>query len=742
MLNLKTIFTFVLTFGMCANVLFSQDEKLTKEDFFRAAKDGNLKVVKAAIEQGIPVDAKARYDATALSFACDRGHTEVVKYLIEKGADVNAKDTFYSSTPMDWAVFGGHTKVIEALVGKANKRGVNQALSVAIRSKNKELAEVIYKSGKLSKSEIERSKKRMSADPKGDFTKQFKELGNIKWSETPKPADSKLTKKLVGKYRAIAGMEVEVALDGQQLNVKMKGEKDVRIGFKEGTEFFAGDQCTVKFILRDDVLRLMQWTYGDTTTNFRPVKPAVASTKPKPTPTEPAKKSEFAKSSEESLAADRAISSVNWPQFRGNGARGVGEGQKPPTKFDAEKDENLLWKTRIPGLANSSPAIWGNLLFVTTAISEKDQAGLKTGQYGDVKPVKDDSEHQFKLYCLNKKTGKILWERLANTAVPKVKRHSKSTHANPTPATNGEYVVAFFSSEGLYCYKIDGTLAWKKDLGFLDSGWFYDPDYQWGFGASPIIYKDKVIVQCDIQKQSFLAAFDIKSGSEVWRIKRDEIPSWSTPTVVKTSKGDQLVTAANKAARAYNPENGKEIWSIEGFSEIVVPTPFVAHDLIFVCSGYRPIQPIYAIKASATGKIKLEKSEKSNDSIAWGKKRGGPYMPTPVCYGDYLYICSDGGVLTCLQAATGKVVYKRRVSTARSNSFVGSPIAADGHIYLPGEKGYVTVIKAGPEYKLVAENKVGESILSVPAISEGVLYVRAQNHVFAFGKKSTEVTDE
>ncbi len=726
MSQVKVLFSYILIAVVLAGGLSAQDKKLTKEDLFRAAKDGDLKTVKAAIEQGIEVDAKARYDVTALSFACDRGHVEVVKYLIEKGADVDATDKFYSMPPMTWAVFNGHTKVVEALL-KADAKGAAGALNNAVRSKNVEMAEMIFKSGKVTEAQIERAKKMLAADPKGDFLKAFAKLGQLKWSETPKQATADLIKNLVGKYRANIGIDMELRDDGGQVVAKIKGQKDVMIGYRDKTNFFIGD-CEIQFVLRDDTVRLMRWKFGDKSTTFRPLNRRVAvAAKPD------TGKTEFTKSSPESLAADRAISSINWPQFRGNGARGVGEGQKPPTKFDAEKGENLLWKTKIPGLANSSPAIWGDLLFVTSAVSEKDQAGLKTGQYGDVKPVKDDSEHEFRLYCLNKKTGKILWERLANKAVPKVKRHTKSTHANPTPATNGEYVVAFFSSEGLYCYKIDGTLAWKKDLGFLDSGWFYDADYQWGFGSSPIIYKDKVIVQCDIQKQSFLAAFDIKSGSELWRVKRDEIPSWSTPTVVKTSHGDQLVTAATKAARAYNPENGKEIWSIEGFSEIVVPTPFIAHNLIFVCSGYRPVQPIYAVKASAKGKIKFSKDDKSN--VAWGQKRGGPYMPTPVCYGDYLYICSDGGVLTCMQATTGKVVYKRRISTSRSNSFVGSPIAADGHIYFPGERGYVTVIQAGPKYKLVGENKVGEAILSVPAISEGVLYVRAQNHVFAFGKK-------
>jgi outer membrane protein assembly factor BamB len=335
---------------------------------------------------------------------------------------------------------------------------------------------------------------------------------------------------------------------------------------------------------------------------------------------------------------------------------------------------------------------------------------------------------------LNKKTGEIIWKKVANVAVPKVKRHTKSTHANPTPVTNGEFVVAFFGSEGLYCYKDDGTLVWKKDLGKLDSGWFYDADYQWGFAASPIIYKDTVIIQCDIQEDSFIAAYDLKSGSEKWRKARKEIPSWSSPTVVETSAGPLLVTNATKFARAYDPKNGEEIWRLGNNSEIAVPTPFVAHDLVFIASGYRPIQPIYAVKADARGDLTDDGKSNDKKGLGWAKRKGGPYMPTPICYGDYLYICSNRGVLSCYQATSGKLVYKNRISSPTSGSFVGSPVAADGHLYFPGETGNVIVVKAGPNFEKVAENEVGENILSVPAISEGVFYVRAQNHVFAFAK--------
>ena len=336
----------------------------------------------------------------------------------------------------------------------------------------------------------------------------------------------------------------------------------------------------------------------------------------------------------------------NWPQFRGPGASGVIESGETPVSFDAPKSTNLRWKTAIPGLGHSSPISWGNKIFVTTAVSSGAKSETRFGLYGDVAPVKDDPKHVWKVYAIDSGTGKILWERTASEGLPKVKRHPKSSHADSTPATDGKHLVALFGSEGLYCYDLNGKLLWKADLGVLDAGWFYDPDYQWEHGSSPIIYKNLVIVQADVQKNSFIAAFDIKTGKQLWKTSRDEISSWGTPTVFEGKTRAELITNGSRAIRGYDPLTGKELWRLTPNSEVTTPTPFVAHDLIFVTSGYAPIQPIYAIKPGASGDISLKDGKESNEFIAWSKTRGGPYMPTPVVYGDQLYTVSNQGVLT------------------------------------------------------------------------------------------------
>ena len=456
---------------------------------------------------------------------------------------------------------------------------------------------------------------------------------------------------------------------------------------------------------------------------------------------------EFLPDSNESRLADRKVSSANWPQFRGTGARGIADGQNPPIRWNVGSDQNVLWKTRIEGLGHSCPVVFGDYVYVTTAISSAGDNSIKPGQYGGFDFVDDESEHQFVLKCLDKHDGTLVWEKIATTGVPKVKRHLKSTHANCTVATDGTHVIAFFAGQGLFCYTTDGELIWEKDLGMLDAGWFYDKSYQWGFGSSPVIFEDNVIVQCDVQEQSFVASFSLSNGTEVWRTLRDEIPGWSSPTVVDSLRGPMLLTNGTGFARGYNARTGEEWWRFGKHSEVIVPTPFVAHDLIFLTSGYTPIQPIMAIKLDAEGDITLPEGETSGDHVAWYKPKGGPYMPSPIVYGDYLYCCANSGIITCIQATTGQQVYRSRLTkgldqldeetdVGGSTSMVGSPIAADGYIYLPCEEGFVFVIEAGPEFKMVAVNPIGENLLTTPAISEGVMYVRGQDHLFAFKTES------
>ncbi|HVG18943.1 MAG TPA: PQQ-binding-like beta-propeller repeat protein [Blastocatellia bacterium] len=427
----------------------------------------------------------------------------------------------------------------------------------------------------------------------------------------------------------------------------------------------------------------------------------------------------------------------NWPSFRGANASGVAEGKPTPVTWDATKGTNVLWKTPIPGLAHSSPIVWGDKIFVTTAISSKGGEYFRPGLYGDVDSDKDTSKHTWKVYAIDKLTGKILWERVAYEGVPKIKRHIKSTHANSTPATDGKHVVAFFGSEGLYCYDVSGKLIWKQDLGVLDAGWFYDPDYQWGTASSPIIYKNMVILQCDVQKGSFIAAYDIKDGKQLWKTPREEIPSWGTPTIYEGKTRVELITNATRAARGYDPFTGKELWRLTGNPEVTATTPIAGHDLIFICNNYRPNQPIYAIRAGASGDISLKDGATSNEHVAWSMQRGGTYMPTPIIYGDHLYTCANHGVMACYNAKSGERIYQQRIGD-KGGSYSASPVAADGKVYLSSEDGEVFVVKAGPKYELLATNPMGEVLMATPAISDGMIFVRGQHNLFAIGERPTK----
>jgi outer membrane protein assembly factor BamB len=431
--------------------------------------------------------------------------------------------------------------------------------------------------------------------------------------------------------------------------------------------------------------------------------------------------------------ADNRKPHANWPSFRGNFASGVAEGQNLPDSWSGEKGTNVKWKTKIPGLAHSSPVVWGDKLFVTTAISSLGQGSFKHGLYGDGNASEDRSVHKWKLYALNKKTGKIIWEKVAVEGVPREKRHVKSTYANATPATDGRYVIAYFASQGLFAFDMKGRPLWKKDLGFLDAGAYDVPSYEWGNASSPIIYKDLVIVQCDTQKEDFLLALDIKTGKEVWRTSRDEIPSWGTPTIYTGKARTELVTNASNFIKGYDPMTGKELWRLGGSSKITAPTPVFADDLIVVASGRRPEAPIFVIRSGASGDITLGSGQTSNQSVAWSKTARGSYMPTPLIYGEYLYVLANQGLFDCYNLKTGEEVYRQRLPH-QGGGFSASPVAADGKIYLPAEDGDIFVVKAGARFELLATNAMSELLMATPAISSGMMFVRTQHHIFAIGK--------
>jgi len=430
------------------------------------------------------------------------------------------------------------------------------------------------------------------------------------------------------------------------------------------------------------------------------------------------------------IAGTSLSAQQHWPSFRGANAAGVADGTPTAVKWNAPAGENVAWKTPVDGVAVSSPIVWGNRVFVSTAVSSDPKQGIRTGQYGDVEPVTDSSKHTWRLIALDKATGKVVWDKVAYEGVPKTKRHPKSSQASATPVTDGRHVIVSFGSEGLFAFDFNGKQLWKKDLGVLNAGWFFDPDYEWGIGSSPIIYKNLVIVQADIQRGSFLAAFDTASGKEVWRTQRDEIPSWSTPTILEANGKAEVVTQATTFTRGYDAMTGKELWKYSGNSEVAIPTPIVGPGFVVITNGYRGVQPIIAVKPGATGDITLKTGETKNTSIPWSMNRGGPYIPTPVIYGDQLYVLQNNGTLAAYKVGSGERIYQERLGGA-AGSFSASLVAADGKIYASSEDGDVFVVRAGPAYELLAKNVVGEVLMATPAISDGLIIFRGQKNVIA-----------
>ena len=424
------------------------------------------------------------------------------------------------------------------------------------------------------------------------------------------------------------------------------------------------------------------------------------------------------------------VQAQNWPSFRGNNASGVAEGRKTPTTWNLEKSENILWKTAIPGFSHASPIVWGDRVFVITAISS-DEKTTFAAKAGGIGLAEDSVKHTWRIYGLDKKSGKLLWSNTAYEGIPRAKRHVKATQANSTPVTDGRYVVALFGSEGLDCYDLDGKLIWKKDLGILNPGLWDDPTSSWGHSSSPIIYKDLVIVQADGHKQSFIAAFNLKDGKEVWRVNRGEITSWSTPTISSESNRTALIANGGHFIRGYDPLTGKELWRFsDDNTEVKMQAPQVANGLIYVTGGYPAGRRMYVFKPGATGDISLKAGQETNDFIAWSAAKGSPYTPTPLVYGDLFYVCADNGVLSAYDANTGTTVYQQRLPS----SFSASPVAADGKLYLSSEDGDVFVVRAGQKFELLATNVMGQPLMATPAISDGVLFLRTKDFVYAAGE--------
>ncbi|HEX2442680.1 MAG TPA: PQQ-binding-like beta-propeller repeat protein [Vicinamibacterales bacterium] len=432
-------------------------------------------------------------------------------------------------------------------------------------------------------------------------------------------------------------------------------------------------------------------------------------------------------------ASASAGAEAEWPSFRGPAASGIADGQQIPDTWDVVSGKNVRWRTAIPGLAHSSPVVAGDRVFVTTAVSSRGGATFKPGLYGDGTASEDQSSHQWKVIALDRRNGRVLWERVAFEGVPREKRHIKATYANQTPATDGRYVVAFFGSQGIFAFDVDGRPMWQRDLGRLNAGAYDIPSYEWGNASSPIIYRDRVIVQCDTHETSFLMALDLKTGRTLWKTERKELPSWGTPTVYTAGGRPEIVTNASNFVRGYDPETGRELWRLGGSSKITAPTPIFTKDLVIVASGRAPERPIFAIRPGADGDLTLGEGQTSSGAVVWSKRGRGSYMPTPIAYQDHLYVVANQGLLDCYELATGREVYRERIPH-RGSGFSASPVASDGRLFLPGEDGDIFVVRAGPAFGVIATNSMGELVMATPAIAHRTLFVRTERHLVAISQ--------
>lgn len=414
------------------------------------------------------------------------------------------------------------------------------------------------------------------------------------------------------------------------------------------------------------------------------------------------------------------VSAENWPQWRGPGSQGISTEANVPAEWSATK--NIAWKAELPS-GHSSPIVWGDRIFVTAAIEGPIVPGAKAVGHtvdGQVwlhpDSVAADRKHTLKVLALDAGSGKVLWERTAYDGTVYDARHKRSSFAGPTAVTDGRLVYAYFGPEGLYAYDFSGNLAWKVVERFKTLGL--------GTGTSPVLFQNLVIIQRDEDegKASVIVAYDKQSGREQWKAVRPVQISWSTPVLVNAANRTELVTNGSELAMAYDPGTGKELWRTTGVESNAIHTPLVGKGLVIVTAGF-PEKKVIAIRTGALA---------TGPRVAWTYTKGTGYVVSNILYGDYVYLLTDAGVVTCLDAESGSVQYEGARPPVASH-FMGSPVAFGGLIAMTSEEGDTFILKAGPKPEMLRTNTVDEPVYSSPAIANGRIYIRGEKHLFAIG---------
>jgi outer membrane protein assembly factor BamB len=422
-----------------------------------------------------------------------------------------------------------------------------------------------------------------------------------------------------------------------------------------------------------------------------------------------------------------ALANDQWPQFRGLQAGAIADDPALPEAWSAT--ENVVWRLDIPGLGWSSPVIWGDQIFVTSVVSSGKATAPKPGLYAGTLLYNSTVPHSWMVYAVDFGTGKIRWQHELRKMVPPGQKHLKNSFASETPVTDGERVYVYFANIGLFAFDLKGRLVWAKEMAPVKfrGGW--------GSGASPVLYKERLYLVNDNDSGSFLAAFDRRTGAEVWRVDRDEGSNWSTPFVWENDLRTEIVTSGTDRVRSYDL-NGKLLWELKGMTWIAIPTPFARHGLLYLSSGYAgdAMRPVYAIRPGASGDITLKEGETSNASIAWFQRQLGTYHPSPLVYGDYYYSLFDRGFLAANDARTGEQIYSRQRISADASGFTASPWSYNGKIFALSEDGDTFVMQAGREFKVLGKNSLNEMALATPAVVRGSLIIRTASKLYRIAK--------
>jgi outer membrane protein assembly factor BamB len=432
-----------------------------------------------------------------------------------------------------------------------------------------------------------------------------------------------------------------------------------------------------------------------------------------------------------------AAAEDNWPQFLGPGARAVSANASLPDRWSAA--ENVEWKQEIPGRGWSSPVAWGNRVFLTTVVEEGKEGGKKekpqSGFFmGGKGPGSGNAKCQWKVFCLDLLSGKVLWERTVHEGTPPGPTHAKNSYASETPVTDGERVYAYFGNVGVFCFDFSGMPVWSEKI---------EPHAMkmgWGTAISPVLDGDRLYIVNDNEESSYLLALNKLTGKKVWRVDRDEKSNWSTPLVWKNEKRTEIVTAGSGKVRSYDLA-GKVLWSFVGMSRITVATPYADGGLLYVTSGFTmdPHRPMYAIRPGASGDITLADDKTSNGSIAWNRPVGAPYIPTTLVYDGRLYVLLDRGMMSAYDAKSGKPLYEQK-RIPEGKHFTSSPWADNGRVFCVNEEGVTFVVRAGDKFELLRKNPLADddSCLATPAMIGDRLLIRTLSRIYCIRKSAAK----